>query len=80
MATVGGGSLPGQTLPSAGLALDGPAPTRRLARLRLADPAVIGRIEDGAVVLDLRTVDPVDDDSLAAAIVASAVAAADARR
>jgi L-seryl-tRNA(Ser) seleniumtransferase len=69
--TVGGGSLPGQTLPSVGIALDGPAPARRLARLREVDPAVIGRIAGGSVVLDLRTVDPADDATLAAAVVAA---------
>ena len=66
--TIGGGSLPGQTLPSWGLALAGPSPDRRLARLRAGSPAVIGRIVDDAVVLDLRTVDPDDDDVLADAI------------
>jgi L-seryl-tRNA(Ser) seleniumtransferase len=66
--TIGGGSLPGQTLPSWGLALDGPSPDRRLARLRAGAPAIIGRIVDDAVVVDLRTVEPADDDRLAAAI------------
>ena len=37
-------------------------PTRVLAALRRGRPSVIGRIEDGRVVLDLRTVDPADDD------------------
>ena len=46
-------------------------PTRLLARLRAGDPAVIGRIVDGAVVLDLRTVEPADDDRLAAAVAAA---------
>jgi L-seryl-tRNA(Ser) seleniumtransferase len=59
--TVGGGSLPGETLPSLGIALDGPAAARLLAALRDATPPVIGRIEDGRVVLDLRTVDPASD-------------------
>jgi L-seryl-tRNA(Ser) seleniumtransferase len=58
--TVGGGSLPGETLPSMGIALDGAA-TRLLAALRNVTPPVIGRIEDGRVVLDLRTVDPAAD-------------------
>jgi L-seryl-tRNA(Ser) seleniumtransferase len=65
--TVGGGSLPGQVLPSWGVAADG-APEKLLARLRAHDPAVIGRILDDAVVLDLRTVDPADDERLAGAI------------
>jgi L-seryl-tRNA(Ser) seleniumtransferase len=66
--TVGGGSLPGETLPSVGLALTGRAPTRVLATLRGGEPSVIGRIEDGRVVLDLRTVDPEQDRDLAEAV------------
>ena len=72
--TVGGGSLPGQVLPSRGIALDGPSPERLLARLRSGTPAVIGRIVDDAVVLDLRTVEPADDDRLAEAIRAALAA------
>jgi L-seryl-tRNA(Ser) seleniumtransferase len=67
-ATVGGGSLPGQTLPSWAVALDGPSPQRLLARLRAGVPAVIGRIVDDVVLLDLRTVEPEDDVRLARAI------------
>ena len=66
--TVGGGSLPGETLPSVGLALVGRAPTGVLAELRRGEPPVIGRIEDGRVVLDLRTVDPEQDDELGEAV------------
>ncbi|MBA2756464.1 MAG: L-seryl-tRNA(Sec) selenium transferase [Chloroflexi bacterium] len=80
--TVGGGSLPGETLPSVGVALSVGArgsATRLMAALRQGAPIVIGRIEDGRVVLDLRTVEPGRDDELAAAVataVASAVLAA----
>jgi len=68
--TVGGGSLPGETLPSVALAIDGAAggPDRLLAALRSGTPAVVARIEDGRAVLDLRTVDPTTDAVLAAAI------------
>jgi L-seryl-tRNA(Ser) seleniumtransferase len=66
--TVGGGSLPGETLPSFGLALTGRAPTRILAVLRGGEPPVIGRIQDGRVVLDLRTVEPEHDDDLGRAV------------
>ena len=69
LATVGGGSLPGETLPSWGLALgDGKGLEGLLARLRRGHPAVIGRIADGQVLLDLRTVPPRRDGDLAAAI------------
>ena len=70
-ATVGGGSVPGQTLASAGLALGAPngsAATALLARLRLGEPSVIGRIERDRVVLDLRTVPPEADGALEAAL------------
>ncbi len=70
-ATVGGGSLPGETLPSVGIALIGGSAARRLAALRQGRPAVIGRIEDGRVVIDLRTADPGSDAALARAVMAT---------
>ena len=45
------------------LARDSPSPDRLLGRLRAGAPAVVGRIERGAVVLDLRTVEPDADES-----------------
>lgn len=69
--TVGGGSLPGETLPSLGLAIAGGrgrAPARLLAALRAGDPIVVARIEDDRVVLDLRTVDPARDEALGEAV------------
>ena len=73
--TVGGGSLPGETLASVGLVIGGRGgrgggrdATRLAARLRSGDPAVVGRVEDGGVLLDLRTVDPGDDPELAGAL------------
>jgi len=68
VATVGGGSLPGETLPSFGLALAARPADRLLAALRAGEPAVVGRIEEGRVVLDLRTVDPAADEALAGAL------------
>lgn len=70
-ATVGGGSLPGEVVPSVGLAFRGGrgnAAPALLTRLRVGAPAVIGRIERDRVVLDLRTVEPADDAALATAI------------
>jgi L-seryl-tRNA(Ser) seleniumtransferase len=67
-ATVGGGSLPGETLPSFGIALAGRSADRLLATLRRGRPPVVGRIEAGRVILDLRTVDPGLDAELTAAI------------
>jgi L-seryl-tRNA(Ser) seleniumtransferase len=70
-ATVGGGSLPGETLPSFGIALAGGSADRLLAALRRGSPPVVGRIEAGRVILDLRTVDPGLDVELSAAILAA---------
>lgn len=69
--TVGGGSLPGETLPSCGLAVAARSPDSLLAALRVGTPAVVGRIADGRVILDLRTVDPGDDAALASALQAA---------
>jgi L-seryl-tRNA(Ser) seleniumtransferase len=67
-ATVGGGSLPGETLPSWGISLPGPSPEATLSALRTGRPPVVARIEDDAVVLDLRTVEPTWDEALPGAI------------
>ena len=77
-ATVGGGSLPGETLPSFGIVLAGrsaASASRLLAALRTGVPAVLGRIDGGHVVLDLRTVDPSTDVDLGRAIEAALSAA-----
>ena len=70
--TVGGGSLPGETLPSWGVALAGRSPDRVVAALRRGTPCVMARVHERRVVLDLRTVleDPLDrlPDAIAAAI------------
>ena len=74
LATVGGGSLPGETLPSFGLALaerSATSASRLMSALRTGAPAVLGRIEGGRVVLDLRTVDPTADRELGRAIAAA---------
>ena len=65
--TIGGGSAPGSTLPTRLLRLSHPSLSAdALAeRLRTLDPPVIARIEDGFVVLDLRTVDEDQDHTLA---------------
>jgi L-seryl-tRNA(Ser) seleniumtransferase len=73
-ATVGGGSLPLEVLPSIALAVEHRSPDRLLARLRAGSPAVIGRVQDGRVLIDLRTVDPTQDEALAAALGAALAA------
>jgi len=54
--TVGGGSLPGETLPTKLVALAVESPDRLAAVLRVAEPPVIARIEEDRLVLDPRTV------------------------
>jgi L-seryl-tRNA(Ser) seleniumtransferase len=54
--TVGGGSLPGETLSTRLAALTMNNPDEFLARLRRGDPPVVARIENDRVVFDLRTV------------------------
>lgn len=67
---IGGGSLPGETLPTRLLALSaGGRPEHLAARLRSGEPPVIARIERDALVLDLRTVLPEEDDLLTTALV-----------
>ena len=46
-ATVGGGCLPGATLPSAGVAIEGWTPDLLARALRAGDPGVLGRVENG---------------------------------
>ena len=65
---IGGGSLPGETLESVGLVVTGRGADALARRLRTGDPAVVGRIQDGALLLDLRTIDPADDAALGRAL------------
>ncbi len=65
---IGGGSLPEVTLPTCVIALPSDSPDRLAARLRQGAPPVIGRIEQGAVVLDPRTVGPAEDEALLATV------------
>ena len=68
-AVAGGGSLPGLTIPSVGVAVEVPAPARALGVLREHD--VVARVDEDAVVCDLRTIDPADDERVARALAAA---------
>ena len=72
LSTVGGGSLPGETLPTWLLTIDAdatPGGAKALAaRLRAADPPVVARIEDDRVAIDPRTVLPGQEEPLAQAL------------
>jgi L-seryl-tRNA(Ser) seleniumtransferase len=65
-AAVGGGGAPDVELPSVALSL----PERYALPLRTGRPPVIGRIEHGRCLLDLRTVAADQDDELLSAVVA----------
>ncbi|TMM41393.1 MAG: L-seryl-tRNA(Sec) selenium transferase [Actinobacteria bacterium] len=66
VAVVGGGGAPGLRLPSWALSL----PEGYQQPLRLGDPPVLGRVERGRLLLDLRTVPPAQDPLLGKAILA----------
>jgi L-seryl-tRNA(Ser) seleniumtransferase len=68
-AALGGGTTPGSTIESHGLALEGGRTVEEA--LRLGSPAVVGRIENDEVILDLRTVFPDQDRTLEAAVIAA---------
>ncbi|MBU8818143.1 L-seryl-tRNA(Sec) selenium transferase [Mycolicibacterium goodii] len=64
IAAVGGGGAPGVELPSAAVSL----PEAYAAPLRVGNPSVVGRLENGRCLLDLRTVAPEDDGKLVEAV------------
>jgi L-seryl-tRNA(Ser) seleniumtransferase len=69
-ASVGAGAFPTAELPSSALALDGD-PERWAAALRLGEPAVVGRVQDGRMLIDLRTIPDDDVPALVSALVAA---------
>jgi L-seryl-tRNA(Ser) seleniumtransferase len=74
-AAVGGGGAPGVELDSAAVSL----PAVLAAPLRTGRPAVVGRLEGGRCLLDLRSVAPEEDSRLVAAVLAAAAALAPGR-
>jgi L-seryl-tRNA(Ser) seleniumtransferase len=71
---LGGGSAPSSTLPTTVLALTcySLSANELAARLRASDPPVIARVEEGKVLLDLRTVFPEQDKVLTQVLVNAA--------
>ena len=59
--TIGGGSLPEETLPTSLLSLSVRSPKKFLSQLRLAPTPIIARIQDNKIILDPRTVLPEQD-------------------
>jgi L-seryl-tRNA(Ser) seleniumtransferase len=62
--TVGGGSLPGESLPTWVMALKVKSPSRFLETLRHGQPPLVARMEKDRVIFDPRTVLPEQDDAL----------------
>jgi L-seryl-tRNA(Ser) seleniumtransferase len=70
VAYVGGGSLPDQAMPTWVIEVEpaGVGDAEFAHRLRLGTPAVMGRLREGKVVLDVRTVFPQQEAALIAAV------------
>ncbi len=66
-AVPGGGTLPGVTIPSAGVVVDGDH-GEALRRGLGGAPPIVARVAEGRTLLDLRTVDPSQDVQVAAAL------------
>lgn len=69
-AAFGGGTSPEKLFPSRALALRGPdlSADTIAARLRSRKPPIVARVEEGAVLLDLRSIAPEEDALIAAAL------------
>jgi L-seryl-tRNA(Ser) seleniumtransferase len=64
----GGGSVPGSSIPTALLRIEVAKPHLAARALRANDPPIVARVERDALVADLRTVDPADDDVIRTAL------------
>jgi L-seryl-tRNA(Ser) seleniumtransferase len=67
---IGGGAAPSAVLPTRLLAIraEGRSADELAVRLRLLTPSIVARVEDGRVLLDLRTVFPEQDEALVRAL------------
>jgi L-seryl-tRNA(Ser) seleniumtransferase len=67
---LGGGAAPSSALPTRLMAVscEGLSADELARRLRISDPPIITRVEEGRVLLDLRTVFPEQDGALVAAL------------
>jgi L-seryl-tRNA(Ser) seleniumtransferase len=68
VASIGGGSLPGETLPSVALSFSVPHPDLFARELRTGSPRVFPIIRDDAVLIDLRAVRQEQDELLTMAL------------
>ncbi len=69
VASIGGGSLPGETLPSVAIRIETEHPDRLAQALRMGMPRVFPYVRDGALMIDMRTVFPEQDSALATALI-----------
>jgi L-seryl-tRNA(Ser) seleniumtransferase len=68
ISVIGGGATPGQSIPTWLIAVECASVVQAERRLREGDPPIVARIEDGRLVLDLRTVLPGEEDLLERAL------------
>jgi L-seryl-tRNA(Ser) seleniumtransferase len=61
---VGGGAFPAASLPTCLVRIAVPAPERLDRELRAAEPPVVARVAEDRLVIDLRTVQPGEEDAL----------------
>jgi len=71
VARSGGGTLPLYEIPSFAVRLGGREPEALAEGLRASDPPVVGRVHDGRVWLDARTLLPGDDEAIVASVKAA---------
>jgi len=68
VARSGGGTLPTYEIPSFAVRLGGTDPELLAEKLRAADPAVVGRVREGRLWLDVRTLLPGDEEAVIRAL------------
>ena len=68
VARSGGGTLPTQEIPSFAVRLGGTGPETLAEELRSADPPIIGRVREGRLWLDVRTLLPGDEEAVIGAV------------
>ena len=67
-AYIGGGALPQARVPSIAVAISTEKPDLLAAKLRRGKPPIVARIDEGRVLLDLRTIAPSEDRDVIAAL------------
>ena len=68
---IGGGASPSRELAGRAVRIAAPKPMLLAQALRESDPPVVARVEDGALFLDPRCVNPADDEALARSVLSA---------